>query len=427
MQSAFATEFVRSISQAVDARREQVVALLLRLVSTPSVTGSESEVQDLVERELRARGLDIDRWEAQPEEIEPYAEHVGYQDRYEGRPNLIGRWPGRGGGRSLLLNAHVDTVEVGEHSAWSHDPAGEVVGDLVYGRGSCDMKGGLVAFIGALDALQSLGVQLKGDLLLNTTVGEENGGLGALSTVLRGYRADAAVIAEPTRLALVPAQGGSIVFRLTVTGRAAHAAVRDQGVSALDKFLILYQALLALEAERNRQLRHPLYEHLENKVPINVGVLRAGVWPSTVPEQLVAEGRIGLLPGEEMATFRHEVERRLAQAAERDEWLRAHPPRLEWFSGQFAPAEIPVDADICQAVARAHEAVSGRSPVVQGVPYGADMRLFILFGHMPCVLYGPGDVTVAHRADEHLSVTELLQAAKTFAVLIADWCGVTSS
>jgi acetylornithine deacetylase len=425
MLGATAPEFVRSISDAVDARRDDLVALLLRLVGTPSVTGSEGPVQGLVEQELRSRGLEIDRWEAEPEQIEPYVEHVGRQDRYDGRPNLVGRWVGTGGGRSLLLNAHVDTVEIGDRSAWRHDPAGEVVGDLVYGRGSCDMKGGLVAFIGAVDALRSLGVRPQGDLLLNTTVGEENGGLGALSTVLRGYRADAAVIAEPTRLALVPAQGGSLVFRLTVTGRAAHAAVRDQGVSALDKFLLLYQELTAFEVERNRLLRHPLYEHLTNKVPVNVGVVRGGVWPSTVPEHLVAEGRIGLLPGEEVASIRREVERRLAAIAERDQWLREHPPHVEWFSGQFAPVEVPVDAAICQAIARAHEAVSGAAPVVQGVPYGADMRLFILFGSMPCVMYGPGDVTVAHRADEHVAITELLQAAKTFAVLIADWCGVT--
>lgn len=420
-------QLVRAIREAVEARREDLVALLLRLVGTSSVTGSEGPVQDVIEQEFRSRGLPVDRWEARPEEIAPYVEHVGEQARYEGRPNLVARWPGSGGGRSLLLNAHIDTVEVGDRGAWSRDPAGEVAGDLVYGRGSCDMKGGLVAFLGALDALRSLGVRPQGDLLLNTTVGEEDGGLGALSTVLRGYRADAVVISEPTRLALVPAQGGSLVFRLTVTGKAAHAAMRDEGVSAFEKFLPLYHDLMAFEAERNRRLRHPLYERIENKVPINIGIVRAGVWPSTVPETLVAEGRVGLAPGEDMASFKREVERRVAEAAERDEWLRHHPPRLEWFSGQFAPAEVPADAEICQAIVRAHEAAHGSAPSVEAVTYGADMRLFILFGGMPCVMYGPGDVAVAHQADEHISVTELVAAAQTFAVLIAEWCGLAES
>jgi acetylornithine deacetylase len=240
---------------------------------------------------------------------------------------------------------------------------------------------------------------------------------------LRGYRADAALISEPTRLALVPAQGGSLVFRLTVTGRSAHAAVRDRGVSALEKFLPVFEALRALERERNAALRHPLYEHFENKVPINVGIVRAGEWPSSVPESLVAEGRAGLIPGEEIGPFRELVSERIRSVAEKDPWLREHPPKLEWFGGQFAPAEVPADAPICAAVGRAHERVTGRQPQVEGVPYGADMRLFVLFGGMPCVMYGAGDVNVAHAPDEHVSVNDLLTAAKTLACVLPGWCG----
>jgi acetylornithine deacetylase len=243
-----------------------------------------------------------------------------------------------------------------------------------------------------------------------------------LSTVLRGYRADAALITEPTRLRLVPAQGGSLVFRLTVSGRSAHAAVRDEGVSALEKFLPIFEELRKLEEERNVTLRHPLYEHLQNKVPINVGVVRAGNWASTVPESLVAEGRIGLIPGEEIEPFRQRVAERVAAVADRDPWLHENPPKLEWFGGQFAPGEVPLDAPICEALRRAHELATGEDPAVEGVSYGADMRLFIHFGGMPCVMYGAGDVNVAHAPDEHVSITELLTAAKTVACLLAEWC-----
>jgi acetylornithine deacetylase len=276
----------------------------------------------------------------------------------------------------------------------------------------------------ALDALSELGVELRGDVSVAATVGEENGGLGALSTVLRGYRAEAALITEPTRLALAPAQGGSLVFRLEVPGRSAHAAVRDEGVSALEKFMPIFETLRALEDERNATLHHPLYEHLRNKVPINVGVVRAGNWASTVPESLVAEGRLGLIPGEEIGAFRETVADRISAVAERDPWLKEHPPKLEWFGGQFAPAEVPPDAPICEAVKRAHERVTGEEPAVEGVPYGADMRLFIRFGEMPCVMYGAGDVNVAHAPDEHISITELLTATRTIACLLAGWCGV---
>jgi acetylornithine deacetylase len=416
---------IDAIGAAVEARREATVMLLQALVRAPSDTGAEGPAQAVVEAAFRERGLTIDRWEATPDEVAPYVQHVGQQAAYAGRPNLVGVRAGRGGGRSIMLNAHVDTVENGDPAAWRHDPlAATLVGDLLYGRGACDMKGGLASYLAALDALAAVGVALRGDVTIAATVGEEDGGVGALSTILRGHRADAVVIAEPTRLALVPAQGGSLVFRLTVTGRAAHAAVRDQGVSALEKFLPLLAELQALEAERNASLRHPLYQRIDNKVPVNIGVVRAGAWASTVPESLVAEGRVGLIPGEEVEAFRALVTGRILAAAERDDWLRDHPPRIEWFGGQFEPAEIPTDAPLCVALARAHERVIGAPPAVEAVPYGADMRLFIRFGQMPCVLYGAGDVNRAHRADEHISVAELLTAAKTFAAFLVDWCGL---
>jgi acetylornithine deacetylase len=366
----------------------------------------------------------VDIWNATPGEMEPYIEHVGEQDSYENRPNVVGTRRGSAEGRSLLLNAHIDTVDPGDPAAWTEDPlSGAVKEGLLYGRGSCDMKGGLVTHLVALDALSDLGMTLRGEVTVAATVGEENGGLGALSTVLRGYRADAALITEPTRLALVPAQGGSLVFRLTVPGRSAHAAARDEGVSALEKFVPIFEDLQELERERNALLSHPLYDGLKNKVPINVGVVRAGNWASTVPESLVAEVRVGLIPGEEVDPFKELVAERIATVAARDPWLREHPPELRWFGGQFAPAEVGLDAPICEAVKQAHEQVTGKEPPVEGVAYGADMRLFIHFGGMPCVMYGAGDVNLAHAPDEHLRITDLLTATSTIACLLADWCG----
>jgi acetylornithine deacetylase len=416
-------ELAEAVGRTVEAQRDDAVGLLQELVRVPSVTGEEGAVQEVVEGAFRERGLAVNRWEATPEEIGPYMDHVGEQKSYSDRPNVVGVRAGGGGGRSILLNAHVDTVAGGDPEAWTRDPfSGALEGDLLYGRGSCDMKGGLVTHLAALDALADLGVELRGDVSVAATVGEENGGLGALSAVLRGYRADAALITEPTRLRLVPAQGGSLVFRLTVSGRSAHAAVRDEGVSALERFLPIFEDLMKLEEERNATLRHPLYEHLRNKVPISIGVVRAGNWASTVPESLVAEGRAGLIPGEEIEPFRELVAERVAAVADRDPWLRGNPPQLEWFGGQFAPAEVPPDAPICEALKRAHELATGEEPAIEGVPYGADMRLFIHFGGMPCVMYGAGDVNVAHAPDEHVSITELLTAAKTVACLLAEWC-----
>ncbi len=416
---------VDAVAREVEARRDDAVRLLQELVRVPSTTGDEGAVQEKVEHAFRGRGLEVDVWEATAGETEPYRDHVGDQEAYENRPNVAGRRRGRGGGRSLLLNAHIDTVEPGDPAAWSHDAlGGEIVGDRLYGRGSCDMKGGLVTHLAALDALEAAGVELAGDGTVTATVGEENGGLGAHSAALRGYHADAALITEPTRLRLVPAQGGSLVFRLTVPGRSAHAAVRGSGVSALEKFVPLFGALRELERERNATLSHPLYDHLENKVPIEIGRVRAGNWASTVPEELVAEGRAGLVPGEEVDEFKAQVRERLSSVADGDPWLRENPPNIEWFGGQFAPAEVPVDAPICEALKRAHALATGREPAVEGVSYGADMRLFIRFGETPCVMYGAGDVRDAHGPDEHISIPDLVTATKTVAFLISSWCGV---
>ncbi len=410
---------------AVQARREDAVSLLQELVRVPSVTGEEGAVGAVVGRAFSERGLEVDTWEATREETEPYRDHVGEQSTYENRPNVAGTRRGTGEGCSILLGAHTDTVDPGDPAAWKGDPlSGNLEGDLLYGRGSCDMKGGLVTHLVALDALSDLGLGLRGDVTVAATVGEENGGLGALSAVLRGYRADAAIITEPTRLALVPAQGGSLVLRLKIPGRSAHAAVRDEGVSALEKFVPIFENLRELEQERNGVLSHPLYDTVRNKVPINIGVVRAGNWASTVPESLVAEGRVGLIPGEEVDPFKDLVSERIATVAERDPWLREHPPELEWFGGQFAPAEVEPNAPICEAVKEAHKRVTGEAPAIEGVPYGADMRLFIHFGDMPCVMYGAGDVNVAHAPDEHISINELLTATTTVACLLAGWCGV---
>jgi acetylornithine deacetylase len=412
------------IDGAVEEARERIIALHRALVRTPSVTGAEGAMGRLVLEEFKRRGLDTDSWVATAEEMQGHLEHVGEQAVYDGRLNVAGRRKGGGGGRSILLNAHIDTVPPGDPALWTHPPFGaDLVNGRVYGRGSCDMKGGLTTHLAALDALADCGIRLKGDVTVAATVGEEDGGLGALSTVLRGYRADAALVTEPTRLALVTACQGSLVFRLALTGRSAHAATRDEGVSAVEKFWPIFQDLLAFERERNAALRHPLYAPFPNKVPVNVGVVRAGNWASTVPESLEAEIRVGFLPGEDLEPFKQVVRERVAAAARRDPWLRDHPPAITFFGGQFIAAETPTDAPICEAVRAAHRVVTGRGTPTEAVTYGADMRHFIAFGGMPCVMYGAGDIRLAHAPDEYLEVEELLTAAKVVAVLLAEWCG----
>jgi acetylornithine deacetylase len=414
------------IHEAVDKHESKTVETLQRFVRTRSVTGEEAAMSAVVAEAFAARSLKVDSWAATPEEMRDYLEHVGDQPSWAGRLNVTGRRAGAGGGRSILLNAHIDTVPEGDHALWSQPPfAARLVDGRIYGRGSCDMKGGLVTHLAALDALAAAGITLKGDVTVAATVGEEDGGLGALSTVLRGYRADAVLVTEPTELALVTACEGSLVFRISIRGRSAHAATRNEGVSALEKFLPIFADLQAFERERNATLRHPLYDAFNNKVPVNVGVVRAGNWASTVPETLDAEVRVGLLPGEELEAFKRLVTDRILSTAARDPWLKSHPPVITYFGGQFIAAETPSDAPFCEAIRRAHRAATGTEVRTEGVTYGADMRHFIAFGGMPCVMYGAGDIKLAHAPDEYLPVAELQVAVRTVANLLVDWCGVT--
>jgi acetylornithine deacetylase len=415
---------IEQIRAAVERHEADLVSLVQRLVRIPSVTGNEGAAQELVAMEMASLGMQVDVWEPSAADLAPYAEHVGEFESLEGRPNVVGTWSGSGEGRSLILNSHIDTVEPGDPATWS-SPAFDaaISGRSIVGRGALDMKGGLATNLIALGVLRELGFKPGGTIHVESVISEEDGGAGGLATILRGYRADAAIITEPTNLAIVTAQGGSLVFRIRIQGKSAHAAVRDEGISAFEKFIPIWNALNVLEARRNQSIDHPLYRSMANKIPINIGVVQSGSWPSSVPEWLIAEGRAGLVPGETLAEFKDELVQTILDAAAADGWLAEHPPVVEFFSGQFAPAEIPVEHPLVETVSGAHATVTGSSPAIVGVSFGADMRHFIHAGNMPCLMYGAGDVNLAHHADEAISIDDLLIATSTIATIVVNWCG----
>jgi acetylornithine deacetylase len=416
---------VQAIADAVAALQPRIVAALQELVRIPSQTGQEGAAQEVVARMMRDCGLDVDVWEPDRTALAPYAESITLNGDFAGRPNVVGVLRGSGEGRSLILNGHIDTVEIGDENAWRFPPlGGEIVDGRLYGRGACDMKGGLVANLFAVNALREAGFSPIGDVYVQSTISEEDGVAGALAAILRGFVADAALISEPTTLAIVPAHGGSLMFRLHVPGLSAHAGVRDEGVSAIEKFAHLHRGLLEFEARRSREITHPLYATMRNKAPINVGTIRGGSWPSSVPEWLVAEGRAGLVPGEELETFKAVLAAKIAELAAADPWLSDHPPEIEWLTGQFEPSDVPVDSPLVVTLGRTWQRVTASPPRIEAVPYGADMRHFVLTGGMPCVMFGAGDARVAHAPDESIPLADLFTAITTISVFIAEWCGV---
>ena len=414
-----------AIAKSVRTLQPDIVAALQTLVRIPSQTGYEGQAQEAVASLMRHHGLEVDIWEPDPAVLEPYSESVTVGSGFANRPNIVGTSRGRGNGRSLILNGHIDTVEIGDPKAWNFSPlAAETVNGRLYGRGACDMKGGLVANLFAVRALRQAGLSPAADVYVQSTVAEEDGGAGALAAVLRGYIAAGALISEPTNLAIVPAQGGSLMFRLQVPGLSAHACVRDEGVSAVEKFAYLLRGLLDFEARRNSEIAHPLYAGMRIKAPINIGIVKAGTWRSSVPESLVAEGRAGLVPGEELTTFKTELAAEIAALADGDDWLRNHPPVVTWLDGQFAPADIAVDSPLVASLSKAWTMTTSSPSRIEAVTYGADMRHFVLTGGMPCAMFGAGDVRLAHAPDESIPLGDLFTAITTTAVFIAEWCGL---
>lgn len=414
----------RAVRQAVDMRREEIVQTLLNVVAIPSVTGAEGDVQRYIAQFLESDGLTVNSFLSSPEEIADYVTHVGEQPSFDDRPSIVATRKGRGGGKSLMIGGHVDTVPVEDRSKWQHPPEGEVVGERIYGLGSTDMKGGVVAAMMVPRILHDLGIELAGDLFVNTVVGEEDGGLGTMSTILQGYRPDGVVITEPTSQRVGVASGGSLVFRITVTGKAAHGANRNDGVSAIEKFIPIFQDLLAWEAERQISVKHPLYDGYANKFPISVGKIRSGDWASTVPDKLTVEGRLGFIPGETMESMMQQTQARLDAVAANDPWLTEHPPVLEFFSGQFVAEEIAVDHPLTTAVLNAHQIISGQTTQPWALTAGTDARLWIHFADCPAVLYGAGDLTLAHQSNEYNEIEPLLESIAVLTQVAIDWCGI---
>ena len=414
----------KEICAEIDGLRASMTEFLQHLVRFQSLPGQEQTAQRFIAEKLRSLQCET---QVLTSDFAELVHHPAFCDDgvpFDDRLNVVAKWAGTGKGRDLILNGHMDVVPIGNAALWKYPPWDGVVEEgKLYGRGACDMKAGLTAGVFAMQALRQLGFAPAGDVLFESVIGEESGGVGTLTTIVRGFSADAAVIMEPTRLRVCPIHSGALSFRLRVSGRAIHASMKRFGVSAIEKFQTIFLALEELDRSRHASYANPIFEFPHNVAPICVGTLAAGDWPSTVPEELVAEGRFGVFPGESVDTARTALVACLDQVVAADEWLTDHPPILEWFEGQFEPGNTSVNDPIIHFLSDSHARVLGKSPILQGVPYGSDLRLFTIHGKTPAVLYGPGDVAFAHTVEEHVELEEVVSCANTLALLIVDWCG----
>ena len=442
--TALASELTERVLSAVDERRDELVDAISKAVQIPSVNprypgqvyeemvGGEGEMSRFVAGIYAELGAEVDVFGLEP-----------------GRENAVGVIRGSGGGRSLIYNGHVDVVPPGRSENWRHDPfSGLIDEDRIWGRGSTDMKAGVLAQAFAARALKHSGVRLRGDLILEAVVGEEcmNNDIGVSATVERGYRADAAIVAEPTTgknpLAVMPTSPGQLWFTLTVHGKVTHAANRGQtlhptgtgeapGVSAIDKGLVILEGLRRLEQQWAFSKRHPLYR--PGQFTIMPGILEAGTtgvqFPLFVPEQMRTEYLVWCPPDDDPDEVKTQIEEHVRHIAATDDWLRDHAPRVDW--RLHWPANSPpgdeITAAMCAAQERAAEGTRFTTPPeVAGFP-AVDDASWLTSAGIPAISYGPGDLAVAHADNEFVRIDEVMCATRAFALLAIEWCGVTST
>ena len=425
----------QQVVDAVDV--DALLADLAELVGFAAVGGSlgEAAIQRWAATSLRALGLDVDEWEVDLAAERAQPDFPGMEVDRDRLVGLVGTWPvasgdpgagGNAGARGsvpgLVFCGHTDVVPVDDPARWRSDPFRLALADgVLTGRGTCDMLGGVAAVLAAVRALRDCGVVLERPLAVHLVSGEEDGGVGAYATLRAGHSGSACLIAEPTSGAVVPANAGSLTFRLEIDGRAAHGSTRTTGESALDHLAPVQGALRELEHRRNRD-RPSAFAHLDLVAPISIGIVRSGTWASTVPDHLVAEGRYGVLPGEPLDVARTDFEGALARVGEDDPWLAEHPVRVSWPGGAFASGALPPGHPLLEETRAAAASVSGQVPRVEGAPYGSDLRHYAAHG-IPTVQFGPGELAQAHAVDESVPLDEVVACARTYAVLALRRCG----
>jgi acetylornithine deacetylase len=410
-------DFEKGLSAAIRSRGNGARDLLCQLIAFPSTTGKEGGVQKFLFDFLRNSGS--------PARLSPIAESIvddpdytpvpGHES-YQGRPNVLVDLAGSGGGKSVILNSHTDVVP-GPDGMFN----AKFENGTVHGRGACDAKGQVVTIVFALSALKELGVRLKGDVEAQFVIEEEAGGNGSLAAIVGGRRADAAVVLEPTGLGIRPANRGAAWFKLTVSGRSVHMGRYREGVNAFDEMLGLVPILKEYEAFlRSASKGHPGFLDDPSPVVVNIGRVRGGDWPSTVPAECVVEGGIAFLPNRTSARVVEEV--RALIGAKATPWAREHT-RFELAGLRNEAFETPAGHPFIRSFQRAAESVLGPRPL-EGWTASCDARLFFHRGGMPTIVFGAGDLGHAHALDERVELDDILRASEVLARFLVSWCGV---
>jgi acetylornithine deacetylase/succinyl-diaminopimelate desuccinylase family protein len=376
-------------------KMEKVIALTRELIKIPSENppGNERAVAEFIAEKLSNIGFSVMSYDYKPR-----------------RPNVVGLLPGLEKKPILMFNGHTDTVPVGEKSLWTADPFGaEIRNGKIYGRGASDMKAALAAMISAAEAIVKAGVKLNGTLIISCVADEEVTGFGTKSLIDRGYRANFAVIGEPTELKVQIAHKGVLRVRITTKGKAAHASVPHKGINAIYK---MSKACLALEKISSQLMtkRHSLL----GSPTITVSTIKGGLAMNVVPDRCEITIDRRLIPGENPENVKFEIDELLSSLKKDDPQFQVESEIIHILE----PSETSADELIVRVAREAVAQITGKDPGATGFPATCDMRFLVNQAKIPTIILGPGSLRQAHVVDEYVECQQVFDAAKIFALII---------
>jgi acetylornithine deacetylase len=426
-ESSLQSDIHQRLSAAVEANWNAQVDWLKALVSFPSVRGEEGPCQDWLAREFRTRGWAVDRYTLADVAMEGLPGFSPVMDTdYSRAVQVVAsvRSPTQEK-RSLIMQGHVDVVPAGPLDMWASPPfAPEIRDGRMYGRGANDMKSGVCAMTFALDALRTAGYAPASDIYVQTVTEEECTGNGALSTLARGYRADACLIPEPTQARILRATVGVMWFRLRIRGKPVHVSESERGTNAIISAFGLIEALRGHTRELNERVKSdPWFSRIPNPIKFNPGKIAGGDWASSTPAWCEVDCRIAVMPGMTLEKFREELSGVVMAAARQDPFLANSPPEIIWNGFQADPYVQEPGTDFENAVRAAHRRIHGDEPAETILPAVTDARFYGRYYGIPSLCYGSTG-SENHGFDESVDLQSIKDVTRTIASFVADWCGV---
>ena len=416
----------KRIVETVDILSEDMVNFACRLVAEPSTLGNEGSVLAVMESEFNRLGFSAEHVSIDPERLQ---EHPGFASvpwEYKNRYNIVAvERPAGTGGRSALFNGHLDVVSPEPIGFWEQDPFDPQIRDgWLHGRGAGDMKSGISAMLYALCAVKKAGFGLNAQVTIETVIEEECSGNGALACIAAGHDAEAVLIPEPFGPTILTNQVGVLWFKVKVKGFPSHVLSAPAGTNAIEKSYYLIDALRRLEADLNQRGIPDPYRHIDHPLNLNIGIINGGDWPSTVPAETEFHARMSYFPGNTYADICRQITETVEMAAKADPWLDENPPEIEFYGFRSDGHSISRKLPALSMLSACHRSLTGRDAAEYIATCTTDLRAFQHFGHAQATCYGPVAENI-HAANERVNIESVTHVARTYALFLARWCGLT--